>query len=122
MSSVDRNKGATLSIFIMETYVIGVEGTPNDPKLLYYLVSVRKWPTQALLDSGASANCIDETLVDKVGRAIKKRANGILPYSDKRRANVRRIAEIEVRAKGYREKVSFWVVRGLGIPMLLGKP
>ena len=67
-------------------------------------------------------NCIDETLVDKVGGAIKKRANGILLYPDKRRADIRGVAEIEVRAKGYREKVSFWVVRGLGIPMLLDEP
>ena len=51
---------------------MGVEGVPNDPKLLYYPVSVRKWPTQALLDSGASVNCIDETLVDKAGGAIKR--------------------------------------------------
>ena len=33
-----------------------------------------------------------------------------------------RITELEVRAKGYREKVTFWVVKGLGIPMLLGEP
>ena len=86
---------------MMETYVIGVKRAPNDPKLLYYPVSVRKWPTQALLDSEASVNYIDETLVDKAGGAIKKQANGILLYPDKRRADIRRIAEIEVRAKGY---------------------
>ena len=41
---------------------MGVEGAQQDPKLLYYLVIVQKWPTQALLDSGASVNCISTRL------------------------------------------------------------
>jgi len=83
---------------------------------------VRKWPTQALLDSGASVNCIDEALADRAGGVISRRARGVLLYPDKRKADVRGIADIEIRAKGYKEKVSFWVVRGLGVPMLLGEP
>ena len=114
--------GNTSSVFIMETHVMGMEGAPQDPKLLYYPVTVRKWPTQALLDSGASVNCIDESLADRARGVIIRRAKGVLLYPDKRKADMRGIADIEIRAKGYREKVSFWVVRGLGVSMLLGEP
>ena len=117
------NEGrSTTSIFVMETHVMGVEGAPEGSKLLYYPVSVRKYEVQALLDSGASVNCIDADLADRAGGVITRRASGILLYPDKRRADVRGIADIEVRGKGYREKVTFWVVKGLGVQMLLGEP
>ena len=83
---------------------------------------VRRQATQALLDSGASVNCIDSDLADKAGGVISHKAKGVLLYLDKRQANVKGITQLEVRAKGYREKVTFWVVKGLGILMLLGEP
>ena len=107
---------------MMETQVMGVEGAPTGSRLLYYSVSVRKCATQALLDSGASVNCIDAELADRAGGVIRRKAKGVLLYSDKRQADVRGITELEVRAKGYREKVTLWVVKGLDIPMLLGEP
>ena len=101
---------------------MGVEGAPAGSRLLYYPVSVRRQATQALLDSGASVNCIDSDLADKAGRVISHKAKGVLLYPDKRQADIKGITQLEVRAKGYREKVTFWVVKGLGIPMLLGEP
>ena len=83
---------------------------------------MRKQPTQALLDSGASVNCIDADLADRAGGVIFRKAQGVLLYPDKRHADVKGITQLEVRAKGYKEKVTFWVVKGLGIPMLLGEP
>ena len=65
-------------------------------------------------------NCIDAELADRAGGVITRKAKGVLLYPDKRQADVRGITELEVRAKGYREKLTFWVVKGLGIPMLLG--
>ena len=67
-------------------------------------------------------NCIDADLANRAGGVISRKARGVLLYSDKRQADVRRITKLEVRAKGYRERVTFWVVKGLGIPMLLGEP
>ena len=105
-----------------ETHVIGVQGAPVGSRLLYYPVSVRRQATQALLDSGASVNCIDADLADKARGIISQKVRGVLLYPDKRHADVKGITQLEVRAKGYREKVTFWVVKGLGIPMLLGEP
>ena len=122
ITGFEGSEGCSSSVFMMETYVMGVGETQHYPKLLYYPVTVRRWPTQTLLDSGASVNCIDEALADKAGGVITHRAKGVLLYPDKRKADVRGVAEIEVRARGYHEKVSFWVVRGLGVPMLLGEP
>ena len=114
--------GSHSSIFVMETHVMGVEGAPEGSKLLYYPVAVRKFEVQALLDSGASVNCIDADLADRAGCVISRKALGVLLYPDKRRADVRGIADVEVRGKGYKEKVTFWVVKGLGVQMLLGEP
>ena len=77
---------------------------------------VRRQATQALLDSGASVNCIDSDLADKAGGVISHKAKGVLLYPDKRQADIKGITQLEVRAKGYREKVTFWVVKGLGNP------
>ena len=114
--------GSYSSIFVMETHVMGVEGAPEGSKLLYYPVAVQKLEVQALLDSGASVNCIDADLADRAGYVISRKASGVLLYPDKRRADVRGIADVEVRGKGYKEKVTFWVVKGLGVQMLLGEP
>ena len=122
MSSPTDNGGATSSIFVMEIHVIGMKGAPEGSKLLYYPVWVRKLEVQALLDSGASVNCIDADLADKAGGTITRRASGMLLYPDKTHADVRGITEIEVRGKGYREKITFWVVKGLGVQLLLGEP
>ena len=56
---------------MMETQVMGVEGAPTGSRLLYYPVSVRKCATQALLDSGASVNCIDAELADRAGGIVR---------------------------------------------------
>ena len=122
MTTSEGNRGGSSSIFVMETYVMGVEGAPEGSKLLYYPVWVRKLEIQALLDSGASVSCIDADLADKAGCVIRGRAPRVLLYPDKRCADVRGIAEIEVRGKGYREKIMFWVVKGLGVQLLLGEP
>ena len=55
---------------------------------------------QALLDSGASVNCIDTDLANRVGGIISRKARGVLLYPDKRQADVRGITELEVRVKG----------------------
>ena len=99
-----------------------IKGAPMGTRLLYYPIQVRKTQTKALLDSGASVNCIDEAVVKQVGRCYLGKPKGVLYYPDKRRANVRGIAQLEVRGPGYKEMVSFWVVRGLGVPVLLGTP
>ena len=99
-----------------------IKGAPMGTRLLYYPIQVRKTQTKALLDSGASVNCIDEAVVKQVGRCYLGKPKGALYYPDKRRANVRGIAQLEVRGPGYKEMVSFWVVRGLGVPVLLGTP
>ena len=118
----NNNDEPASSIFMMETQVIGIKGALADSKLLYYFVSVRKHATQALLDSGASVNCIDADLADRAGGIITRRAKGVLLYPDKRQADIKGITELEVRAKGYKKRITFWVVKGLGIPMLLGEP
>ena len=118
----NNNDEPASSIFMMETQVMGVEGAPAGSKLLYYPVSVCKHTTQALLDSGASVNCIDADLADRARGVITRRAKGVLLYPDKRQADVKGITELEVRVKGYKERITFWVVKGLGIPMLLSEP
>ena len=107
---------------MMETKVMEIKGAPMGTRLLYYPIQVRKTQTKALLDSGASVNCIDEAVVKQVGGCYLGKPKGVLYYPDKRRANVRGIAQLEVRGPGYKEMVSFWVVRGLGVPVLLGTP
>ena len=95
------------SISLKETHMIGVEGAPASSRLLYYPVVVRRQATQALLDSGASVNCIDSDLADKAGGVILHKAKDVLLYPDKRHADVKGITQLEVRAKGYCEKVTF---------------
>ena len=66
---------ASVSIFMMETQVMGVEGAPTGSRLLYYPVSVRKCrPPKRCLDSGASVNCIDAELADRAGGVITRKA------------------------------------------------
>ena len=118
----NNNEELASSIFMIETQVMGIEGALAGSKLLYYPVSIRNHATQALLDSGTSVNCIDADLADRAGGMITRRAKGVLLYPDKRQADVKGITELEVWAKGYKERITFWVVKGLGIPMLLGEP
>ena len=62
--------GSYSSIFVMETHIMGVEGASEGSKLLYYPVAIWKFEVQALLDSGASVNCIDTDLADCAGCVI----------------------------------------------------
>ena len=111
-----------LLAYRMELKVMDIEGAPEGSCLLYYPVRVRSYATKALLDSGASVNCIDEDVVNKVGGYLQKKPEGVLLYPDRRKAKVRGVTQLEIRGKGYRENVSFWVVSGLGVPVLLGAP
>ena len=107
---------------MIETKVIEVMGAPAGAKLLYYPLQIRQKKIRALLDSGASVNCIDEALVRYMGRCLSRKHPGMLLYPDRRKALVRGTTELEVRGLGYWEKLSFWVVQGLGVSMLLGAP
>ena len=78
--------------------------------------------TDVLVDSGASVNCIDEDLVARAGGRISEKAPGRLLFPDQREAQVQGLATIGVKGRGYQEEVAFWVVRGLGIPVLFGEP
>ena len=111
-----------LLAYQMELKVMEIEGAPEGSRLLYYPVKVCSYATKALLDSGASVNCIDADIVNKVGGYLRKKPDGVLLYPDKRKAKVQGVTQLELRGKGYREIVSFWVVAGLGVPVLLGAP
>ena len=108
--------------FMIETKVMEVAGTPAGAKLLYYPLQIRQKRIRALLDSGASVNCIDEALVRYVGGWLSRKLPGTLLYPDRRKAIVRGTTELEVRGPGYREKLTFWVMQGLGVSVLLGAP
>ena len=109
-------------MFMLETKVIEVAGAPGGAKLLYYPLQVRRKKVKALLDSGASVNCIDADLVRSIGRCVLKKPLGNLLYPDRRKALVLGTTTLEVRGPGYREEVTFWVVKGLGVSVLLGAP
>ena len=109
-------------IYMIEIKVMEVAGAPTGAKLLYYPLQIRQARVKALLDSGASVNCIDADLVRSVDGCLAAKPPGNLLYPDKRKAIVKRTTELEVRGPGYREKVSFWVVQGLGVFVLLGAP
>ena len=106
--------------FMLETKVMEIAGAPAGAKLLYYPLQIRQKRIRALLDSGASVNCIDAALVRLVSGCVSKKLPGTLLYLDRREAMVRGTTELEVRRLGYREKVTFWVVQGLGVSVLLG--
>ena len=95
---------------------------PEGSRLLYYPLRVGGQPTDVLVDSGASVNCIDEDLVARAGGRISEKAPGRLLFPDQREAQVQGLATIGVKGRGYQEEVAFWVVRGLGIPVLFGEP
>ena len=99
-----------------------IAGAPAGAKLLYYPLQIRQRKVRALLDSGASVNCIDADLVYAVGGCVSKKLPGMLLYPDRRKALVIGTTELEVHGPGYRERVTFWVVQGLGVPILLGAP
>ena len=93
--------------FLIETKVIEVMGTPAGAKLLYYPLQIRQKKIRALLDSGASVNCIDEALVRHVRGCLSRKLPGTLLYPDRWKALVRSTTELEVRGPGYREKLFF---------------
>ena len=111
-----------LLAFKLETKVMEVAGAPAGARLLYYPLQIRHKRVKALLDSGASVNCIDAELVRQVGGILSRKLPGTLLYPDRRRAIVKGTTELEIRGPGYREKVIFWVVQGLGVSILLGAP
>ena len=80
---------------------------PAGAKLLYYPLQVRYQRIKALLDSGASVNCIDSELVRRVGGCISRKLPGTLLYPDRRKALVQGTTELEIRGPGYRERVVF---------------
>ena len=91
------------------------------PRLLCYKIRVgRKNGVEAMIDSGASVNCMDEQLLKEIGSSISKPADGALRYADRRAARVLGVAEVAISRGGHYEKVSFWVIRGLGVGLLLG--
>ena len=71
---------------------------------------------------GRLSTAPDEALVRHVGGCLSRKLPGMLLYPDRRKALVRGTTELEVRGPGYREKLSFWVVQGLGVSILLGAP
>ena len=54
-------------VSMVATKVLGVEGAPQGARLLHYAVRMGKKEVRVLLDSGASVNCIDEEVLNKVG-------------------------------------------------------
>ena len=112
----------TQHVTLMRARVVAVNNPLPESQLLYYPVKLGKLDTRLLLDSGASVNCVDEALLCKIGGRLDRRLPGVLPYPDERRANVRGTTELWVNIKGHREKVPFWVVRGLGVSALVGRP
>ena len=62
-----------LLAYRMELKVMDIDGAPEGSRLLYYPVRVRSHSTKALLDSGASVNCIDADIVNRVGGHFKEK-------------------------------------------------
>ena len=90
-------------------------------RLLCYKVRVgRKNSVEAMIDSGASVNCMNKQLLKEIGGSISKPADGALRYADRRAARVLGVAEVAISWGGHYKKVSFWVIRGLGVGLLLG--
>ena len=117
-----RRPSADHQVSMVATKVLGVEGAPQGARLLHYAVRMGKKEVHVLLDSGASVNCIDEEVLNKVGGVISRQAPGKLLYLDSREAEVVGIAEVETKGRGYKENVEFWVIKGLGVTALLGSP
>ena len=102
--------------------VMAIAKGPGGSRLLYHPIRVGSHQSDVLVDSGASVNCIDEDLLAKAGGKIAEEAPGRLLFPDQREAQVQGVARIGVKGRGYQEIVDFWVVKGLGIPVLFGEP
>ena len=99
-----------------------VQGAPEGSRLLYYPVKVGGIGTRALLDSGASVNCVDERLVAKAGGVIKGPVAGPLLYPDKRAADVRGLTQLEVVARGVQGSIDLLGGEGVGLACFAGSP
>ena len=107
---------------LLRAKLAAVEAGLPESQLLYYPVRMGRVETKVLLDSGASVNCIDEKLMNRVGGVLDRRMPGALYYPDQRQADVRGTTELSIYTKGHNEKIRFWVVRGLEVPALVGRP
>ena len=87
--------------FMIETKLMEVAGALAGAKLLYYPLQIRQKRIRALLDSGASVNCIDKALVRHVSRCLSRKLPGTFLYLDRRKTLVRGTTELEVRGPGY---------------------
>ena len=105
----------------METRVMRVEGAPSNTCVLRYPLKLNNLQSSLVLDCGATVNALEATLLNQIGGTISEPANGSLYYADGRKAKVLGLAEVEVKGKGYREKLVFWVVEDLGFTGCLGR-
>ena len=101
--------------------VLGVDGAPTDACVLRYPVKFNNVSSTIILDSGATVNAIEASLLNRIGGVISESTSGSLFYADGRKAKVLGLSEVELKAKGYREKLKFWVVEDLGFPSCLGR-
>ena len=106
----------------LQAQLLQVAGAPRTAQLLYFPVRLGKAWVEVMIDSGASVNCIDELQLARVGGTLRPVCPGVLYYPDQRQAAVKGTATMMIEAKGFRDTVTFWVVRGLGVPVLLGEP
>ena len=106
----------------LQALLLQVSGAPRTAQLLYFPVRIGKEWVEVMIDSGASVNCIDELQLAKVGGTVRSSCPGALYYPDRRQAVVRGTTTLAIEAKGFHDAVTFWVVRGLGVPVLLGEP
>ena len=104
----------------METQVLKVAGAPTSGRVLQYPVKINNVQTEATLDCGATVNTIDAKLLNRVGGTMKEKPDALLLYGGNYEAKVLGVAELEVKAKGFREKLEFWVVEDLGMLCCLG--
>ena len=91
----------------LETEVLQVDGAPKEASILRYPIKINNIQTQIVLDSGATVNAIEASFFNRIGGSISQPARGPLYYADGREAKVLGLARIEVKGKGYREKLIF---------------
>ena len=109
-------------VTMMRVRILQISGAPRTAQLLYFPVQLgRRW-VEVMIDSGASVNCIDEQQLARVGGTLRPTCPGVLYYPDQRQATVKGTATLPIEAKGFRDRVTFWVVKGLGVSVLLGEP
>ena len=89
---------------------------------MFYAVKMRKEEVRVLLDSGAPVNCTDEKKLGEIGGTIAHEVPGRLWCANGQEVKVLGVAMVEVKGRGYKEEVEFWVIRNLGVGALLGSP